>query len=54
LKETQSILVLKYILPQHEHKEVLWWGLSLVLQNIGIMLSASVLWLAQNIDEEYE
>ncbi|KAH8915941.1 UPF0220-domain-containing protein [Atractiella rhizophila] len=46
-----TILLLKYVLPQWEQSFVVWWGVSNVVQSIAIMLSAVVLWMAQNSDD---
>lgn len=49
----QSILVLKYIL-QHYEERFIYYGYANVAQNIALMLSAIVLWLAQHTSAEYE
>lgn len=46
----QTILVLKYVVPQFPP----YFGYANVGQNIAIMLSAVVLWLAQSAPSDYE
>jgi len=48
-----SILVLKYIV-QHYEERFVYYGYSNVAQNVALMLSAIVLWLAQHTSAEYE
>ncbi|KIJ25472.1 hypothetical protein M422DRAFT_193437 [Sphaerobolus stellatus SS14] len=48
-----TILVLKYILQEFEDKYV-YYGYANVVQNVALMLSAIVLWLAQHASTEYE
>ncbi|KDQ08603.1 hypothetical protein BOTBODRAFT_37756 [Botryobasidium botryosum FD-172 SS1] len=47
------VLVLKYIVPQFD--DYLYYGYANVAQNVLVMLSAIVLWIAQNThdDDEY-
>ncbi|KAF8518255.1 hypothetical protein BU17DRAFT_76174 [Hysterangium stoloniferum] len=47
------ILVLKYILQNYEDR-FLYYGYANVAQNVALMLSAIVLWLAQHAPNEYE
>ena len=47
------ILVLKYILAEFADTYN-YYGYANVVQNVAIMLSAVVLWLAQNYQSEYE
>ncbi|KAG8844919.1 hypothetical protein FRC20_003343 [Serendipita sp. 405] len=49
----QSLLVLKYIVPNLEPR-FQYYGYANVAQNIALMLSAVVLWLAQHASSEYE
>jgi len=49
----QSVLVLKYIIPAYEPRFV-YYGLANVCQNVSLMLSAVVLWLAQHAQSDYE
>ncbi|CDZ96476.1 Predicted membrane protein [Phaffia rhodozyma] len=49
-----TLLIVKYILPDYP-SEYHYYGISTVVQNVGIMLSSVVLWLAQMAgDGEYE
>ena len=50
----QCVLVLKYIIQQYPER-FNYYGYANVAQNIALMLSAIVLWLAQNSsnDDEY-
>ncbi|KAG8920565.1 hypothetical protein FRC03_006540 [Tulasnella sp. 419] len=48
-----TVLVLKYILPAYPN-QFLYYGYANVSQNVSLMLSAVVLWLAQNTSNEYE
>jgi len=48
-----TVLVLKYILPAYPDQYV-YYGYANVAQNVSLMLSAVVLWLAQNTASEYE
>ncbi|CAE6411470.1 unnamed protein product [Rhizoctonia solani] len=47
------VLVLKYILAEYG-EGYNYYGYANVVQNVAIMLSAVVLWLAQNSQSEYE
>ncbi|GAA97549.1 uncharacterized protein L969DRAFT_42600 [Mixia osmundae IAM 14324] len=51
-----AFLVIKYIIPDYsaEYGFTTYWGIANVVQNVCIMLSASILWVAQNADSEYE
>jgi len=49
-----TILVLKYVIPNYEPDSYEYYGVANVAQNVCIMLSAVVLWLAQNTQGEYE
>ena len=49
----QTVLVIKYIVkkwPEH----FLYYGYSNVVQNVAIMLSAVILWIAQSGPSDYE
>ncbi|KAF8521334.1 UPF0220-domain-containing protein [Gautieria morchelliformis] len=48
-----SVLVLKYIVQLYEERFV-YYGYANVAQNVGLMLSGIVLWIAQNTTGEYE
>jgi hypothetical protein len=50
---TQTFLVFKYILPEYP-EQYLYYGYANVAQNIAIMISTIVLWVAQNTSGEYE
>lgn len=47
------MLVLKYLV-QHYDEQFLYYGYANVAQNVALMLSAIVLWLAQHASAEYE
>jgi hypothetical protein len=47
------VLVIKYIVPQFGERFT-YYGYANVVQNISMMLSAVVLWLAQNSPGDYE
>ena len=47
------MLVLKYILNSYPERFT-YYGYANVAQNIALMLSAVVLWLAQSAPSEYE
>ncbi|KAG6326688.1 hypothetical protein ID866_12401 [Astraeus odoratus] len=48
-----SLLVLKYVM--HDYPEqYTYYGYANVSQNVALMLSAVVLWIAQNAQEEYD
>lgn len=49
----QTVLVLKYIVPSYADNFT-YYGYANVGQNVALMLSAVVLWLAQNTPSEYE
>ncbi|KAG8855337.1 hypothetical protein FRB96_007135 [Tulasnella sp. 330] len=48
-----TVLVLKYILPTYPDQYT-YYGYANVAQNVSLMASAVVLWLAQNSASEYE
>ena len=48
-----TVLVLKYILKGYE-QQYTYYGLANVSQNVALMLSAIVLWIAQSASGEYE
>jgi hypothetical protein len=48
----QTVLVLKYIIPDYQNPDYTYWGIANVIQSICIMTSASVLWIAQSASEE--
>jgi hypothetical protein len=45
--------VLKYIMPDHDD-QFKYYGYAGVSQNVALMLSVIVLWMAQNSSSEYE
>ena len=47
-----TVLVLKYVVRSVEWP-TLWLGVGGVVGNAGIMLSSVVLWVAQNLEDEY-
>jgi hypothetical protein len=49
----QTVLILKYIIPAYS-EQYTYYGYANVSQNIALMLSAIVLWIAQNTNSEYE
>ncbi|KAG9309993.1 hypothetical protein JVU11DRAFT_10027 [Chiua virens] len=48
-----SLLVLKYVLHGYE-EQYTYYGYANVSQNVALMLSAVVLWIAQNAQGEYD
>lgn len=52
-RSMQTVLVLKYILKGYE-QQYTYYGLANVSQNVALMLSAIVLWIAQSASGEYE
>jgi len=48
-----TVLILKYIL-HHYPPQFTYYGYANVSQNVALMLSAVVLWIAQNTSNEYE
>ncbi|CAK5278312.1 unnamed protein product [Mycena citricolor] len=48
-----SLLVLKYVLPAHD-AQFKYYGYAAVSQNVALMLSVVVLWMAQHTTDEYE
>lgn len=49
----QTVLVLKYIVPSFADQFV-YYGYANVAQNVAVMLSAVVLWIAQSGPNDYE
>jgi hypothetical protein len=49
----QSLLVLKYILGNYP-EQFTYYGYANVSQNVALMLSAVVLWIAQSTREEFD
>jgi hypothetical protein len=49
----QSLLVLKYILPDYP-EQFTYYGYANVSQNVALMLSSVVLWIAQSAQGEYD
>ncbi|KAF1814457.1 UPF0220-domain-containing protein [Eremomyces bilateralis CBS 781.70] len=47
-----TVMVLKYLVPDYGFP-TLWFGVANVLANSMIMLSSAVLWVAQNMEDEY-
>lgn len=50
---SQTILVLKYVLKEYSN-QFTYYGYANVSQNVALMLSAVILWIAQNTSGEYE
>jgi len=48
-----TVLVLKYVIPGHP-EQFAYYGYANVSQSVALMLSAVVLWIAQNTSNEYE
>ncbi|KAI0063829.1 UPF0220-domain-containing protein [Artomyces pyxidatus] len=48
-----ALLVLKYVLQGYQ-EQYLYYGYANVAQNVSLMLSAVVLWIAQSSSSEYE
>ncbi|KAJ6579507.1 hypothetical protein DFH09DRAFT_1146815 [Mycena vulgaris] len=48
-----TVLVLKYVMPDHA-EQFKYYGYANVSQNVALMLSVIVLWMAQNASSEYE
>jgi len=53
LAGSATVLVLKYIIPDHPDQYA-YYGYANLSQNIALMLSAVVLWIAQSGSGEYE
>jgi hypothetical protein len=49
----QTVLVLKYLIPGHT-EQYTYYGYANVSQNVALMLSSVVLWIAQSGSNEYE
>ncbi|KAF2146123.1 uncharacterized protein K452DRAFT_355584 [Aplosporella prunicola CBS 121167] len=47
-----TVMVLKYVVPDYPFP-TLWFGVSNVVANALVMLSSAVLWVAQNMEDEY-
>lgn len=47
-----TVLVLKYVVPGYPFP-TLYFGVANVIGNAAIMLSCIVLWVSQNIEEDY-
>ncbi|KAF9283125.1 hypothetical protein BGZ74_001982, partial [Mortierella antarctica] len=47
-----SVLCVKYVIPDHGDPFT-FWGICNVVQNAAIMISAAILWVAQNTESEY-
>ncbi|KAG0074378.1 hypothetical protein BGZ92_003410 [Podila epicladia] len=47
-----SVLCVKYVIPDHGDPFA-FWGICNVVQNAAIMMSAAILWVAQNTEAEY-
>ncbi|KAF7338886.1 hypothetical protein MSAN_02211800 [Mycena sanguinolenta] len=48
-----TVLVIKYIIPDHDN-QFKYYGYANVSQNVALMLSVVILWIAQNSSSEYE
>jgi hypothetical protein len=53
MNPTQALLVLKYVM-QGFPDQYQYYGYANVAQNVSLMLSAVVLWIAQSGGSEYE
>ena len=53
LTPPQTVLVLKYVLNNYP-EQFRYYGYANVSQSVCMMLSAIVLWIAQNTSTEYE
>ncbi|KAM0755049.1 UPF0220-domain-containing protein [Meredithblackwellia eburnea MCA 4105] len=49
-----TLLVIKYVIPNYPGGFGVNWGIANVLQSVLIMMSAIVLWTAQNAESDYE
>lgn len=47
-----AVLVLKYIVEQYEF-ETMYFGIANVVANSLVMLSSAVLWVSQNMEDDY-
>ncbi|KAF9401925.1 hypothetical protein BGZ94_005059, partial [Podila epigama] len=47
-----SVLCVKYAIPDYGDPFT-FWGICNVIQNSAIMISAAILWIAQNTESEY-
>jgi hypothetical protein len=47
------VLTIKYVLPAHAD-QFKYYGYASVAQNLALMLSVVVLWIAQNTSDDYE
>jgi hypothetical protein len=50
---SKTVLILKYILNSYS-EQYTYYGYANVSQNVALMLSAVVLWIAQSGSSEYE
>ncbi|KAJ6473265.1 hypothetical protein C8R45DRAFT_1012823 [Mycena sanguinolenta] len=48
-----TVLVLKYVMPDHA-EQFKYYGYANVAQNVAMMFSVVLLWVAQNANSEYE
>ena len=48
----QAVLVLKYVVPDYSFP-TLYFGITNVIANGLIMLSSVVLWVSQNMEDDY-
>ena len=48
----QAVLVLKYVVPETSF-QTLYFGIANVVANGLIMLSSVVLWVSQNMEDDY-
>ena len=47
-----TVLVLKYVVPEVEWP-ALWMGVANVIANVLVSLSSVVLWVSQNMEDDY-
>ncbi|KAG0365996.1 hypothetical protein BGZ54_005960 [Gamsiella multidivaricata] len=48
-----SVMCIKYLIPDYG-EPFAFWGICNVVQNALIMISAAMLWVAENTESEYE
>jgi len=47
-----TVLVLKYVINEATWP-TMWFGVAGVCASVGIMASSAILWVAQNMEDEY-
>lgn len=48
-----AMLIIKYIVPGPYEWSTMWFGVANVCANAGIMASSVVLWVSQNLEDDY-